>query len=133
MYNTGTHRPSLATLVTANTSAPRANGPANSLVRKPSKLETTKANIGEKAIIQRTVSASDVQVQRERGKAIYDREAKQTEEIERERREREAAAKKAREDAAERGRQASREWAEKMMARKVANGVRMANAASVIS
>jgi hypothetical protein len=44
------------------------------------------------------------------------------EDIEREKKEREAAAKRSREEAAERGRQASREWAEKMRARKAAEG-----------
>jgi hypothetical protein len=63
-------------------------------------------------------------MQKERGKIIYNRDAKATEEIERERKEREAIAKKAREDAAERGRQASREWAEKMMARRMAEGIK---------
>lgn len=70
--------------------------------------------------MQRTVSATEVQVQRQRAKELYNRDAKLTEEIERERREREAAAKRAREEAAERGRQASREWAEKQLARKMA-------------
>ncbi|MAB90829.1 MAG: hypothetical protein CMJ90_15425 [Planctomycetes bacterium] len=42
--------------------------------------------------------------------------------MEREKRDREAAAKRAREEAAERGRQASREWAERQMAKKMAEG-----------
>jgi hypothetical protein len=47
------------------------------------------------------------------GKDIYRRDARAMEGAERERKEKEAAAKKAREEAAEKGRQASREWAAK--------------------
>jgi hypothetical protein len=72
--------------------------------------------------LQRSVSVTDVQVQRQRAKEIYNRDNKLAEDIEREKREREAAAKRAREEAAERGRQASREWAEKQLAKKMAAG-----------
>lgn len=115
----GTQRPSLAILTASNTSAPRAPGALPELTRKPSSISVNGSN-GSGKVVQRTVSASEVQVQRQRGKEIYNRDVKLTEEIERERREREWAAKKAREEAAERGRQASREWAEKQFARKMA-------------
>jgi hypothetical protein len=72
--------------------------------------------------LQRSVSVTDVQVQRQRAKEIYNRDNKLAEDIEREKREREAAAKRAREEAAERGRQASREWAEKQLVKKMAGG-----------
>jgi len=117
--NVGAHRPSLAQAIIANTAAPRAPGPAPTLTRKPSTISASGLNMSGKAM-QRTVSATDVQFQRQRAKEAYNRDAKLTEEIERERREREAAAKRAREEAAERGRQASREWADRQMAKKMA-------------
>ncbi|KAI0096478.1 hypothetical protein F4814DRAFT_129942 [Daldinia grandis] len=60
-----------------------------------------------------SVSTEDMQQQRLRGQEIYKRDNSWTGERERERREREALAKLAREEAAERSRQQSREWAAK--------------------
>jgi hypothetical protein len=114
----GAHRPSLAQAAMANTSAPRTKAPVP--VRKTS--PTTHGPSMSGRALQRSVSVTDVQVQRQRAKEIYNRDNKMTEEIEREKREREAAAKRAREEAAERGRQASREWAEKQLAKKMAAG-----------
>ncbi|PMD44909.1 hypothetical protein L207DRAFT_242608 [Hyaloscypha variabilis F] len=114
----GAHRPSLAQATMANTSAPRTKAPAP--VRKPS--PTTHGPSMSGKALQRSVSVTDVQVQRQRAKEIYNRDNKMAEDIEREKREREAAAKRAREEAAERGRQASREWAEKQLAKKMAAG-----------
>jgi hypothetical protein len=68
------------------------------------------------------VSTTEVQLQRQRAKEIYMRDMKALEEMEKAKREREAAAKKSRLEAAERGRQASREWAEKQRAKKAAEG-----------
>jgi hypothetical protein len=59
------------------------------------------------------VSAEDAEKQRIRGRAIFTRDNSYTQQRERERTEREIAAKKARDEAAERSRIASREWAEK--------------------
>jgi hypothetical protein len=119
--NVGAHRPSIQELhAMANTSATRAPAPAAPLERKPSTKFHGPSMSG--LAMQRTVSASDVQVQRQRAKEIYNRDNKLAEDIERERREREAAAKRSREEAAERGRQASREWAAKQMAKKLAEG-----------
>lgn len=119
--NVGAHRPSLAQAIAANIAAPRAPGPAQTLSRKPSTLSASGLNMSGRAM-QRSVSATEVQVQRQRAKEAYNRDAKLTEEIEKERREREAAAKRAREEAAERGRQASREWADRQLAKKMAEG-----------
>lgn len=69
--------------------------------------------------MQRTVSDKEVLIQRQRAKEIYTRDAKLTEDMEREKQAREAAAKRAREEAAERGRQASRDWAEKQRVKKL--------------
>ena len=120
--NVGAFRPSIQELhAIANTSAARVPAPAAPLERKPSTKFQGPSMSGRPAM-QRTVSVSDVQVQRQRAKEIYNRDNKLAEDIERERREREAAAKRSREEAAERGRQASREWAAKQMAKKLAEG-----------
>ncbi|KUJ18352.1 uncharacterized protein LY89DRAFT_684267 [Mollisia scopiformis] len=116
--NVGAHRPSILELSKANMSAPRAK--AAPPVRKPT--PTTHGPSMSGRAMQRTLSTTDVQVQRQRARDIYNRDAKLAEDLEREKRDREAAAKRAREEAAERGRQASREWAEKQMARKMAEG-----------
>ncbi|KAG0652573.1 hypothetical protein D0Z07_0168 [Hyphodiscus hymeniophilus] len=119
------HRPFLPAFANkmANTSAPRAPGPNMKpipLERKPSTKFHGPSMSG--LAMQRTVSATEVQIQRQRAKEIYNRDQKFAEDIEREKKEREAAAKRSREEAAERGRQASREWAEKQKAKKLAEG-----------
>jgi hypothetical protein len=61
----------------------------------------------------RTMTATDVALQRQKARAIFNRDKVEKEARERERREKEDAAKRARAEAAERGRLASREWAER--------------------
>ncbi|KAL2071518.1 hypothetical protein VTL71DRAFT_12753 [Oculimacula yallundae] len=117
--NIGAHRPSLAALNLANMSAPRAKGAFIPPVRKPS--PNTAGAAATARPLQRAVSVTDADL-RKRAKEIYKRDARLTEEMEREKRDREAAAKRAREEAAERGRQASREWAERQQAKKIAEG-----------
>jgi len=56
-------------------------------------------------------------LQRQKARAIFNRDRVEKEARERERREKEDAAKKARAEAAERGRLASREWAERQRKR----------------
>ncbi|TVY22304.1 hypothetical protein LHYA1_G009077 [Lachnellula hyalina] len=114
--NVGAHRPSLQQLSLANMSAQRAPGPKGGLIRKPS---TTSGPSMSGLHMQRTVSDKEVLIQRQRAKEIYTRDAKLTEDMEREKQAREAAAKRAREEAAERGRQASRDWAEKQRVKKL--------------
>ncbi len=63
------------------------------------------------------MSAEEVHQQRLRGKEIYHRDNSITVDRDRERREREAAAKAARQEAAERSRVLSREWAQKQKQR----------------
>jgi hypothetical protein len=65
----------------------------------------------------RTVTATDVAMQRQKARAIFNRDRVEKEARERERREKEDAAKRARAEAAERGRLASREWAERQKRR----------------
>jgi hypothetical protein len=117
--NVGAHRPSIQQLNLANISAHRAPGPKDTLTRKPS---TTSGPSMSGLHTQRTVSNKEVLIQRQRAKEIYNRDAKMAEDMEKDKQEREAAAKRAREEAAERGRQASREWAEKQRAKKLAQG-----------
>ncbi|KAI6709792.1 hypothetical protein JHW43_007683 [Diplocarpon mali] len=112
--NVGAHRPSIPHLALANSSAPRAKGTYIPPVRKPSPIIPESSRP-----LQRAVSVTNSTL-RKRAKEIYNRDAVLTAEMEKEKRDREAAAKRAREEAAERGRQASREWAEKQMARKMA-------------
>jgi hypothetical protein len=117
----GAQRPPLPELNNmANISAPRAAAPTSPLIRKPSAKFHGPAMSG--LAMQRVVSATEVQAQRQRAKEIYNRDQKMAEDMGREKREREAAAKRSREEAAERGRQASREWAEKQRAKKLAGG-----------
>tara|TARA_R110002060_G_scaffold31453_10_gene42036 strand:- start:135 stop:521 length:387 start_codon:yes stop_codon:yes gene_type:complete len=109
----------MAALNLANMSAPRAKGAFIPPVRKPSPNVPSVSAAARP--VQRAVSVTDSDL-RKRAKEIYNRDARLTEEMEREKRDREAAAKRAREEAAERGRQASREWAERQMAKKMAEG-----------
>ncbi|KAF6825363.1 carboxylesterase family protein [Colletotrichum plurivorum] len=67
-----------------------------------------------------TLSAEDLEQQKMRGKEVFERDNCYLEDKERERRERELNAKLAREEAAERSRQASREWAEKQRRKQLA-------------
>ncbi|KAL3425797.1 hypothetical protein PVAG01_02588 [Phlyctema vagabunda] len=114
----GSNRPSIANVIQANTPAPRSPG---TLRHKQSTIITpTMAGL----TTQRTVSATDAQAQRQRAREIYNRDQRDTEDLEREKRDREAAARLARDAAAERGRQASREWAERQR-------VKLANAPDV--
>ena len=70
-----------------------------------------------------TVTPVDAAALKSKGKQVFNRDRMEKEAMERERREKEEAAKKARAEAAERGRVASREWAErqrkKMMGQQV--------------
>ncbi|KAJ2898734.1 uncharacterized protein MKZ38_003687 [Zalerion maritima] len=76
------------------------------------------------------ISAEDQQHQKMRGKEVYARDHKYAEDRERERREREHAARIARQDAAERSRQAGREWAEKQRQKRLASSTTAATPAA---
>ena len=60
-----------------------------------------------------TVAPVDAGALKAKGKQVFNRDKVEKDNAERERREKEEAAKKARAEAAERGRIASREWAER--------------------
>lgn len=86
--------------------------------RATSTASTASIHGGSSAGKRSTISAEEVQQQKLRGREIMHRDNSYVADRERERREREAATKQARKDAAERSRQISREWAEKQRLRK---------------
>lgn len=80
---------------------------------QPSRATSSSSTIGSGSGQRSSMSTEDVQQQRLRGQEIYKRDNSWSGEREREKREREALAKLTREEAAERSRQQSREWAAK--------------------
>ncbi|KAI1766625.1 hypothetical protein GGR53DRAFT_204079 [Hypoxylon sp. FL1150] len=80
---------------------------------QPSRATSSSSTVGSGSAQRSSMSTEDVQQQRLRGQEIYKRDNSWSGEREREKREREALAKLAREEAAERSRQQSREWAAK--------------------
>ncbi|RMD41167.1 hypothetical protein DV735_g3954, partial [Chaetothyriales sp. CBS 134920] len=126
-----------ASTITVNKTRPDANK-ANSSVRRttlPPKPTSTAPRVsfaprvaslaaGQKL----TVSKENAAQQKAKGKEVFGRAKMEKEAAEKERREKEEATKKARAEAAERGRQASREWAEKQ--KRKMDAVKAAKAAS---
>ncbi|ATZ56855.1 hypothetical protein BCIN_14g00730 [Botrytis cinerea B05.10] len=110
----GAHRPSILDMQKVNVigSSPRTKAPPAPLNRKASQRPHN-----PRMTMQRTVSDSDHELQRQRAKELYNKDAMYTAEIERERKEREMSAIRAREEAAEKGRAASRQWAERKKAK----------------
>jgi hypothetical protein len=113
-------RPSLAnTASSSSQQAPRSRGrdaavPASEGGGPPSLSRATSSSNGSiSGKARSSVSTDDVQHQKLRGKEIFVRDNSFVSEKEKERREREEAARQARLEAAERSRQLSREWAEK--------------------
>lgn len=86
-----------------STASSRASSFSTTATGKRSSVVVTKA----------TVTPADAAALRQKGREVFNRDKMEKERLERERREKEEAAKKARAEAAERGRIASREWAEK--------------------
>ncbi|KAK4216135.1 hypothetical protein QBC37DRAFT_100198 [Rhypophila decipiens] len=106
----GTHLS--ATLPTrGRTSVAGTNGAHIS--RATSTASTASIHGGSSIGKRSTISAEDVQQQKLRGREILNRDNSYVADRERERREREEVAKLARKEAAERSRQAGREWAQK--------------------
>jgi hypothetical protein len=93
--------------VSSNTTANRGSSITSSM--NSLKARRTSMTLNAKA----TVTPQDVAFQRQKGKEVFNRDKVEKESREKERREKDEAMKKARAEAAERGRQASREWAEK--------------------
>lgn len=96
----------------ANTSAKRGPSLSSSMVsRQPSTASQHRP----------APTADEVSQQRSRGKEVFGRMKVHLSEKEKEKKTKEEAARKARADAAERGRLASREWAEKQKVKKLAS------------
>ncbi|KAJ6439507.1 carboxylesterase family protein [Purpureocillium lavendulum] len=99
-------------------SSPQARGRDPTAAASETASRTTSASTGRSK--RSTLSAGELEQQRLRGKEILARDSTLAKDKERDRREREAKAKTAREQAAERSRIASREWAEKKRRREEA-------------
>ncbi|VBB77896.1 Putative protein of unknown function [Podospora comata] len=95
--------------------APSAGGAGSS--SRGTSATSAASSSGKRSSTTTTVSQEEVQQQKMRGKEIFKRDNSFTLERERERKEREQAAKMAREQAAERSRALGREWKEKMAVR----------------
>ncbi|KAE9573732.1 hypothetical protein CGCF415_v014782 [Colletotrichum fructicola] len=110
------------TQVTRTTSnrSPQARGRGLSQATITSQISrgtsTSTTSMGKRS----TLSAEDLEQQKMKGREVFERDNGYLEDKERERRERELNAKLAREQAAERSRQASREWAEKQRRKQLA-------------
>lgn len=99
----------------ASLSPSRGRNSVMSSTRADRETSTSTGSVGKRS----TMSAEELKRQGVRGRDIYTRDNSYAADRERERREREALAKQAREEAAERSRQLSREWAEKQRLKKL--------------
>ncbi|KAJ9655119.1 hypothetical protein H2198_005975 [Neophaeococcomyces mojaviensis] len=95
----------------ARPSKPR---PASAVITSAQHAKIASISNGQKS----TVTKEDAVHQKVRGKEVFMRSRQNLEQEQKEKREKEEAARKARAEAAAAGRQASREWAERMMKRK---------------
>ncbi|KAL3959783.1 hypothetical protein ACCO45_004900 [Purpureocillium lilacinum] len=112
----GMVRPGTATSTSSQSPQPRGRNSTAAMPENSSR--TTSASTGRSK--RSTLSAEELEQQRLRGKEILERDSILAKDKERDRREREVKAKTAREEAAERSRIASREWAEKKRRREAA-------------
>ncbi|KAJ9501014.1 hypothetical protein H2202_003572 [Exophiala xenobiotica] len=122
IYSTGTNKENVAPksrpssfhaavnkdVTKANSSVRRTTSVMERSTAKP-RVSSLHLAAGQKL----AVTKEDQAQQKARGKAVFGRNKVEMERLEKERKEKEDAARKARAEAAERGRQASREWAEK--------------------
>ncbi|POR34575.1 Uncharacterized protein TPAR_05209 [Tolypocladium paradoxum] len=104
---------------TANTQSPQARG-RHSMVMPATDLSRATSSSTGTSGKRSTLSAEEIEQQRLRGREIFARDSVYAKDKERDRRDRESTAKLAREQAAERSRVASREWAEKKRRKDVA-------------
>ncbi|KAI1275793.1 hypothetical protein F5Y07DRAFT_165792 [Xylaria sp. FL0933] len=110
-------RPALSSTINQSQSRGRALRDENSLVQAS---RATSASTGSASEKRSSLSTEDVQLQKLRGRETYRRDNSWTDSRMREKHEREALAKLAREEAAERSRQKSREWAAKQAKKRMA-------------
>ncbi|EXJ82534.1 hypothetical protein A1O3_06347 [Capronia epimyces CBS 606.96] len=134
LYATGVNKENIAPKAASRPAAADPKPRPSSFCAKPSS-DQTRANSGirratsvmEKPLMAKprvsslqlasgqksTVTKDDVAQQKVKGKEVFSRNKAEMERLEKERKEKEEATRRARAEAAERGRQASREWAEK--------------------
>ncbi|OAA41326.1 hypothetical protein NOR_05404 [Metarhizium rileyi] len=113
----GVLRPSPVTSQTGHYSQTRGGKSAMLSTEESRATSTSMGSAGGK---RTSISLEELHVQRQRGKDIFTRDNCYTQDREKDRRERESIAKMAREQAAERSRIASREWAEKKRQKELA-------------
>ncbi len=109
-------RHSMALVGGTASSGAQARGRGTTVESPPSTSQASRAassSTGSASGKRSTVSAEDVQHQKLRGREIYSRDNSISNDRNREKHDREASAKLARQEAAERSRLLSREWAEK--------------------
>ena len=109
------------TVANTTTDRPRTTlsaKPATTVSSKP-RASTSLANISKPRASTSTTTAAQRITSSSKGKEVFSRAANAKAAAEKEKSEKEAAAKKARAEASERGRVASREWAEKQRLRKL--------------
>lgn len=88
----------------------------------PLRSRAASSSVGSPSGKRSSISAEDIEQQRRRGKEILRRDSLRAKDREQEKREREALTRLAREQAAERSRQQSREWAEKQKRKRMTVG-----------
>ena len=115
--STGTARSSVVDPSTADNASQSRGRVSTVLCTDGSRATST--SIGRASGKRLSVSSEELAVQRQRGKDVLAKDSSYTRDKERDRLERELAAKTAREEAAERSRIASREWAEKKRRREL--------------
>jgi hypothetical protein len=103
-----------------STDATKANSSVRrmtSVIEKPVNVKARVSSFQLAAGQKLSISKDDAVQQKVRGREVFGRNKAEIERLEKEKKEKEEAARKARAQAAERGRQASREWAEKQKKR----------------
>lgn len=106
---------------TTSTRSPQTRGRGTSQSGTEAQLSrATSTSTGSMSGKRSALSVEEIEQQKVKGREVFHRDNSYTQDKERERREREWNAKMAREQAAERSRQASREWREKQQRSKLA-------------
>ncbi|KAK1459095.1 hypothetical protein CMEL01_02094 [Colletotrichum melonis] len=106
---------------TSSTRSPQTRGRGTSQSGTETQLSrATSTSTGSVSGKRSALSVEEIEQQKVKGREVFHRDNSYTQDKERERREREWNAKMAREQAAERSRQASREWREKQQRSKLA-------------
>lgn len=109
----------LSSFLVAKRTPPHVTGPSACTTSGQSLAATSPSRLSTSIATQRVTSNGKCAHQTARGREVFERNNIATMELERIRKEKEDAARKARAEAADRGRIASRQWAEKQKTRKI--------------